>query len=555
MENISATTQTDQMIHDKRAELDQTSDSLQSHELAHQWFGDYVTCRTWADIWLNESFATYFQALWDEYKLGRDDFLYSDVKQNQDAYFAAWRMGNRRPIVTKNYENPDAVFDTYAYPRGGAVLHMLRKTLGEQNWWRAINYYLRKYANQPVETSQFRIAIEEATGQSMDWFFDEWLYRMGHPVFRVTEKYDPQTKELKLIVEQVQKLDPDSQYPQVALFQTPAEIEIGTASGTRIERVLIQPAKEQTFTFKADSKPLLVNFDYHGTLIKELEFQKTSEELLFQLTKDEDPLGRIWALSQLTPKLKDQATAASEREGMIDGVARALTQDKFWGMRVEAAAALAGVSGDVARQALMAGIKDPDARVRKRAVASLGSSKDSTLASTYEQLLHDQSYGVIGAAAYALGQTKDPKAYDALVKLLNEPSWRDTIKGSSLSGLQALGDPRALEVAMPYASAAYPTPVRNAAMRIIGTLGAKDPRAFPKVAELTKYAFDRNDFSLLIPATETLVTLGDPKGIPLLEEMTRQSEGIPQLRQVIGGALDRLRKVSATTTSNTGPPK
>ena len=133
MENISATTQTDNMIHDARTELDQTSDGLQSHELAHQWFGDYLTCRTWADIWLNESFATYFQAMWDEYKLGHDDFLYADVKSNQDAYFNAWNQGNRHPIVTKNYANPDAVFDTYAYPRGGAVLHMLRKNLGEEN--------------------------------------------------------------------------------------------------------------------------------------------------------------------------------------------------------------------------------------------------------------------------------------------------------------------------------------------------------------------------------------------------------------------------------------
>src|SRR5206468_1981191 len=134
--------------------------------------------------------AKYFQAMWDEYKLGRDDFLYFDVKSNQDAYFAAWKAGNRRPIVTKNYDNPDAVFDTYAYPRGGAVLHMLRKSLGEESWWRAISYYLKKYANQPVETEQFRIAIEESTGQSMDLFFDEWLYKMGHPVFEVTQHYD-----------------------------------------------------------------------------------------------------------------------------------------------------------------------------------------------------------------------------------------------------------------------------------------------------------------------------------------------------------------------------
>ncbi|MCA1558322.1 MAG: M1 family metallopeptidase, partial [Acidobacteria bacterium] len=160
MENITATTQTDNMIHDARYTLDADWDGLQAHELAHQWFGNLVTCRSWSDIWLNESFATYFQAMWDEHRLGRDDFLYLDVKGNQDAYYNAWRNGQRRPIVTSNYQNPDAVFDTYAYPRGGAVLYMLRMTLGEENWRRSIKHYLTKYAHQPVETEQLRIAIE-----------------------------------------------------------------------------------------------------------------------------------------------------------------------------------------------------------------------------------------------------------------------------------------------------------------------------------------------------------------------------------------------------------
>src|SRR5256714_7155849 len=262
MENISATTQTESMIHDARAELDRTSDGLESHELAHQWFGDYVTCRSWSDVWLNESFATYFQALWDEHSLGRDDFLYLDVKGNQDQYLAAWARGQRRPVVTKIYPNAESVFDTYAYPRGGAVLHMLHVALGDADWWRAINHYLTKYAHQPVETEQFRIAIEEATGQSMDWFFDEWVYKMGHPVFRVTQGYDPAAHTLTLTVRQEQKIDPANPYPQVALFRTPVEIEIGTATGARVERAMIEPKEEQTLTFHTDAAPLLVNFDY-----------------------------------------------------------------------------------------------------------------------------------------------------------------------------------------------------------------------------------------------------------------------------------------------------
>src|SRR5882724_3127142 len=549
MENISSTTQTDNMIHDQRTELDQTSDSLQSHELAHQWFGDYVTCRTWADIWLNESFATYFQAMWDEYKLGRDDFLYSDIKANQDAYFTAWRAGNRRPIVTKNYDSPDSVFDTYAYPRGGAVLHMLRKSLGEENWWRAINYYLRKYANQPVETGQFRIAIEESTGQSMDWFFDEWLYRMGHPVFRVAQNYDPAAKTLKLTVEQIQKLDPDSQYPQAVLFKTPAEIEIGTAAGTRIERVQIEPKKEQVFTFKADSKPLLVNFDYHGTLIKELEFNKTTDELVYQLSNDEDSLGRIWALSQLGSRIRAEVTASEEKQRIVGEIARALTQDKFWGTRVEAATALMGNSSQSARSALLAALKDPKSKVRAQAVVSLGASRDASLAAVFLPLLNDQSYAVVRAAAQALGQTKDPQAYDALLKLMDTPSWRDTIRASAFSGLSALGDKRALDLAFRFAGKGNPPQMRAAAFRLLGKVGKDDPRVFPIVAEAISDAFGRRDFGLGVAAAEALVDLADPRGLAILDTLAKNAEGSPQVKGLLLQFQTHLRKVAGA-----GPP-
>ncbi|HEV7842312.1 MAG TPA: M1 family aminopeptidase, partial [Pyrinomonadaceae bacterium] len=404
MENISATTQTDNMIHDARFELDGDSDGLQSHELAHQWFGDYVTCRNWSDIWLNESFATYFQAMWDEHRLGHDDFLYLDVKGNQDAYYNAWRNNLRRPIVTSNYRNPDAVFDTYAYPRGGAVLHMLRMTLGEDNWWRSINHYLTKYAHQPVQTEQFRIAIEETTGQPMDWFFDQWVYKMGHPVFRVTKNYDAATKQLTLTVRQEQKPDPAYDYPQAGLFRTPVDIEIGTGTDpkvVKVTRVWIEQKEEQSFTFPVDSEPRLVNFDYGNTLIKELRFDKPTDELVYQLSRDEDVMGRMWALGQLAGTLKAAGTAESEKQQIAQAVSTALATDKVWGMRVEAAGALSGVAGDTARSALLAAAKDRDAHVRARAIASLGASKDPSLASVYLEHLSDESYATIREAARA----------------------------------------------------------------------------------------------------------------------------------------------------------
>jgi aminopeptidase N len=539
MENISATTQTDNMIHDARTELDANTDGLQAHELAHQWFGDYLTCRSWSDIWLNESFATYFQAMWDEYKLGHDDFLYSDVRGNQEAYYATWARGQRHPIVTKNYASPDSVFDTYAYPRGGAVLHMLRTFLGEDNWWRSINHYLTKYAHQPVETAQFRIAIEETTGQPMDWFFDEWLYKMGHPVFRVTQDYDAANKLLILKVRQEQRPDLESQYPQVAFFQTPVDIEIATATNKRIERVQIEAKEEQTYKFAVDAEPLLVSFDYGSTLIKELVFVKTTGQLLYQLRNDGDVLGRIWASSQLALRMNEEKTSPADRDSIIKALSESATKDQFWGARFQAVAALNGVRE--ARDALLATTKDADARVRARAVNSLAATKDPSLANTYAQLINDQSYAVIRAAAVALGQTKSSVAYDSLTKLIDAPSWRDTIRASGLSGLGALGDKRALELGFKYYAAGNPLAVRIAALNLLGAAGTEDPRTLTTLSSALNEGVERRNFGLMTAAGEALILLGDERALGTFQELTKKAANSPQISETLSAYEARLR--------------
>ena len=548
MENISATTQTDNMIHDARTELDSNSDGLQSHELAHQWFGDYVTCRSWSDIWLNESFATYFQAMWDEYKFGHDDFLYSDVKSNQEQYYAAWARGQRRPIVTKNYTNPDAVFDTYAYPRGGAVLHMLRTFLGEDNWWRSINHYLTKYANQPVETAQFRIAIEETTGQPMDWFFDEWLYKMGHPVFRVTQDYDAANKVLTLKVRQEQRPDPESQYPQVTFFQTPVDVEIMTAGNRRVDRVQIEAKEDQVLKFNVDSEPLLVNFDNEGTLIKELLFVKTTGQLMYQLQNDRDPLGRIWASSQLSSRLREDKTSPADRDAILKALSQAVTKDQFWGARVEILVALNGVKE--AKDALLAATKDTDARVRARAVRALAATKDPSLADSYVQLLNDRSYAVIRASASALGQTKSPLAYDALVNLVSQPSWRDTILASALDGLAALGDKRALDFGFKYFAPGNRTSVRINSVGLLAAVGKDDPRTYPLISAALTENVERGTAGPLAGAeAEALSIVGDERAVTLFQQLAKKPGISSQMAALIARFDARLREKLGQTKS------
>ncbi len=519
MENISATTQTDTMIHDARTELDQTSDSLQAHELAHQWFGDLVTCRDWSDIWLNEGFATYFEALWDEHLLGRDEFLYTDIRADQAAYLRAWANKQRRPIVTKNYSDPEAVFDVYAYQRGGAVLHMLRSVLGDEQWWRGIDLYLTKNAHRPVATAQLQSAMEEAAGQKLDWFFDEWVYKMGHPVFRVVEKYDEPRGLLTLTVQQEQQPDPDSAYPQATYFRMPVAIEIGTARGTRIEQIQLAPIAAQSFDFKVDGKPLLVNFDYGSTLIKQLRFGKPTGELLYQLAHDTDVLGRVWALNQLTLAMRVTGTTEAEQQRIADAFGAAATSDKFWGVRVEAAGALGGLQGERVRQSLLTAAKDQKAAVRARAFAALGESREPKLASMFEAALSDESYAVVGAAAGALGKTKAAGTYDALVKLLGVPSWREKTQAAALNGLNELGDKRALDIALRYAGPEHATEVRKAAVYLLGAVGPHDPRVLPVLLQALHQSFANEDFPLGEAAAETIYNLDDVAGLKSLRDM------------------------------------
>ncbi|MEZ5428001.1 MAG: M1 family aminopeptidase [Pyrinomonadaceae bacterium] len=524
MENISATTMTPGLIHDQRELLDGDSEGLQAHELAHQWFGDFVTTREWAHIWLNESFATYFQALWTEKSKGHDEFLYSDVISDQAAYLATWAQGNRRPIVTRYYASKDGLFDTYAYPRGGAVLHMLRRHLGDELFFKSLNHYLRKYANQPVETGQLRIAIEEATGQSMDWFFDEWLYKMGHPIFEVTKSYDAAKKELTLRVKQTQKIDPLNEYPQVEFFQTWVDIEIDG----RIERVWIEPKEENVFTFKADAEPKLVNFDYESALIKELKFEKTTGELVYQLKNDKDVAGRSRALKELKTKFDSKDVSATDIGAIASAFRETVTGDPFWGLRRDAVQAFikpsdpnANASGgikdekpfdDATLAVFLKAAKDQNSLVRAAALSALASTKDEKYADLYLEALKDPSYAVIGTAARGLAATGDSRAFDALMKLAETDSWRDRIRIDGLQGLAALGDQRALETGFKYAGKSYSSNVRSTALGVVASAGKNDPRSFPLIMESFKTALDNSDFQSIFNGFQSLIRLADPRG-------------------------------------------
>ncbi len=519
MENISATTQIIEMIHDERELLDTDSESLQSHELAHQWFGDYVTTRDWGQIWLNESFATYMQAMWTEKLKGHEEFLYTDIRGNQNTVINTWNGGNRRPIVTKYFANKDAMFDNYAYPGGGSVLHMLRKHLGDAMFYKSLKNYLTSNAHQPVSTEDLRIAVEETTGQSMDWFFDQWLYRMGHPIFEITQSYDDAAKKLTLNVKQTQKVDLTNEYPQTEFFQTYVDVEIDN----RVERVWIKPQADNTFVFDSPAKPKLVNFDYEGTLLKEMKFEKSIDDLFYQMANDKDVIGRRWAMAELEKKALETSKAA-----VVAALIVSAEKDPFWRIRRAALSVIAniyspdpqpGQARPAARldanveAALVRLSKDPQPLIRGDAIELLGETQDKKFAPIFLAALDDRSYSVIDQSALALGRVKDPKAFDALVKLAGTPSWRGRIATAGLNGLAELGDKRALDLGLKIANDKTQMPgVRTNAAAVVGATGKGDARAFPLVFDRFKKAFDSGNTGNLIASIEALIRVADPRG-------------------------------------------
>ncbi len=532
MENISATTQIEEMIHDKRELLDTDSESLQSHELAHQWFGDYVTCRDWGQIWLNESFATYFQALWHENLKGKDFFLIDDIRKNQQQTLETWNQGNRRPIVTKNYANKDAMFDNYAYPGGGSVLHMLRKHLGDERFFKSINKYLTDNAHQPVSTEDLRIAIEETTGESMDWFFDQWLYKMGHPIFEVSKTYDAAAKKLTLNVKQTQKVDPNNEFPQTEFFQTYVDIEIDGS----VQKVWVKPQAENVYTFDLPTAPQLVNFDYEGAILKELKFDKSVDELVYQMTKDKDITGRRWAMTELAK------AAATDQAKVLTAFNTVAASDSSWLLRRAAIGAIAQTLAPPTpgsevqikidaptEQTMLKAAKDENSLVRADALGFLGAAKDAKYADVYLSALNDQSYAVVDSAAIALGATKNARAYDALSKLLNQESWKGRVQIAGLRGIAALGDKRALDLGLKYVNDKTQVPsVRSAALGVIASSGKGDPRAFPLIFAAFKAALADNDFQGVFDGTQSIIKLADPRGQEAFDLLKEKFKSNPQ---------------------------
>ena len=531
MENISATTLTDSILHGRRTapDVQDNADGLVAHELAHQWFGDLLTCRDWAHGWLNEGFATYFDALFAEHHRGVDAFRY-EMRQNADIYLRDDASRYRRPVVSNTYNEPIDLFDRQFYEKGSWVLHMLRFELGEELFWKAIRHYAAKHKHTSVTTPDFQRAIEEATGRNLDGFFDQWVYGAGHPTLSVSHEWDDTAKQAKLTVKQTQP----AEHQTAEVFRAPVGVDFLVNGKRHAFRVQLSE-REQSFYFPLPDSPKLVRFDPGGWLLKTVEFKRGAEQLLEQLKSDDDVLGRIDAAKELAKLGTKEAIAALKD---------AVQGDTFWAVQSEAARALGTMRSADALEALLACLPVEHPRARRGVVAALGEFRDeppahrgAQAADALERLLvdGDTSDYVLGEAAASIGKTRSARAYAALERALEKASHNEIVRVRAFEGFGALRDERALPVAIEWTRYGRPQQARDAAAGCIGRLGRYVERKEPALDRLVEL-LDDPSLRTRLAAIGALQELGEERAIGALERLAA--------RELDGRVVRRSREVA-----------
>jgi aminopeptidase N len=519
MENTSATTLMERVLHSGNDSFEERYDSLISHELAHQWWGDLVTCRDWSEGWLNEGFATYSEIVFREADEGRDDADYARLEQ-MCSYLTEDGEDYRRPLVETRWSHPSSLFDRHLYEKGACVLHMLRAILGDAAWRRSLKRYLERHAFGSVETADLRRAFEEETGRNLSWFFDQWVYHGGHPELRVTRSWDEGARTLVLTVEQVQDVD-----AVTPLFRIPVALEVASA-GKRYRIPLDLQGRKETIHVPLPKRPRYVALDPEHDVLKTLDFARSDEELLFGLRKSPFALERIRCAREL-------ASRGDER--VIAALLRTLRNDRFWGVRAAAAVSLGeigrripGVSERLARDAAQT-----STRVRRGVLWALGwIGDDAALKRLTRSVADETSSFNVGLALLGIARAKGDGAFEALKAELKRESHRDMLRVLVFDAMARLRDARAVPVLLDHTRPRFRNEAREAATKALGKLGILNPDVERRLEELTQDSW----FRVRSAAAGSLRRLKSPRAEAAIREALR-TEPLDGVRCALEKAL------------------
>jgi aminopeptidase N len=544
MENTSATTQTDRTLHDAVAHLDYSSDPLVSHELAHQWFGNLLTCRDWSHAWLNEGFATFMEAVWREADLGYDEYLYGAfefvtayLKEDADRY--------RRAIVCNTFRDPIEIFDRHLYQKGAAVLHMLRGELGEARFWRSIAAYVDRNAQRNVETIDFIRAIEETTGRNLRGFFNQWVFRAGHPQLNVRVAWDAQHHVATITLDQKQTVDgehPPYQF-DVDIGFAPAAHELGAAGHSLVpkeRRIRAHVEREhETIAVPLDFEPKLVRFDPGAFLLADVTFALGGDFSAEVVRGDPSVVARIRAVRELA---KDGGRTAR------DAITAAFAREPFWGVLAEAAAAIGETRAPWAGAVLVHALTHEHPKVVRAAATALGNFRDDEAATALIATARGHaSYFVRAAALTALGKTRDPRAFDVLAPAIAQRTWNGVVEAGAVHGLAELADARALPLIVGACAPENGDGLRRAAVAALGRIGALVESERTRAVDELAQRLDDPTFLVAIEAIAAAESLGDARLLPALDRLSHQAADGRMRRDAMEAAI-RIRKGAKVPT-------
>jgi aminopeptidase N len=526
MENTSITTLTDRTLFTEATENIRSSQGLVAHEMAHQWFGDLVTCKDWSETWLNEGFATFYAELYDEHKNGEDAMLYALYGKAKSIFSVS---NDIKPIVSRNFDNPDSMFNFLQYDKGSFVLRMLRSQLGAELYRQCIRTYLERHKFGNVDTEDLARVIEELSGRSYDQFFDQWVYHAHYPEIEASYSWDEKSKLAKISIRQNQKTGDD-----VLLFNFPLEIVFKGKSET-VTRTITVKEKSEDFYFSLDSAPAIVRLDPNLAVLAKIDFRNRPTSMLYaQLDDENDVLARLQAIDEL----KD-----SKNHEAVEKLSHALDHDHFYGVRIEAARGLQSIHDDEALDALLKSTKQDDARVRNQVMSAIAAFYNPrALDAARKSLADEHNPDILAQSIRALAKYPTSETRPLLVPLLQSKSYRNTILESAISTLSDQEDPENIAPVRDTLKARkseIPARGFSTGLGSLASLAANCDKKDEVRDFIIGYVNDKNE-TIQLGAIRALGTLGDPGAIPVLQSFAGANRA-NQVQRAATGALEAIR--------------
>jgi aminopeptidase N len=405
MENTGAVVFGEYAYKTPRELLDDNDNSTIAHELFHHWFGDLVTAESWSNLTLNESFANYSQFLWDEHRHGLDEAEYQAI-QEAEGYFASAKQGGYHNLVWFDYNSREDMFDGHSYNKGGRILHMLRKYIGDDAFFLGLKNYLKQNQFKAAEFHQLRLAFEEVSGEDLNWFFNQWYLGKGHPTLGVSYKTD--ATSVSVTVNQNQS--------EFGLFKLPVDVTVYDDRGATTTRHWFND-KSTTVSIPTQGTVQNVIFDSEAMLLCEMEEQKDAAWYAYQWKNSNHYIHRKNALQKI-PSSSPEASKLA-----LEGL-----NDPFWEIRSSSIEKIGKLNSDNKTSAInrlkQMAIGDSISAVRVAALAALAGlvSGPELEQLCTDALQKDQSYSVMGAALSQLSKVDYKAALQACKRLESEPS-------------------------------------------------------------------------------------------------------------------------------------